>query len=369
MKDPAAGLERYEVGGAVRDALLGEPVHDHDWVVVGASVDDMLARGFTPVGSDFPVFLHPLDGSEHALARTERKTGPGHGGFECISDASVTLEQDLARRDFTINAIARRPDGTLVDPFGGQADLAARVLRHVSSAFNEDPLRVLRGARFAAQLAPYGFTLAPETVELMRAMAAGGELQTLTPERVWQETARAHGCPQPRRWWEVLREVGAIPAVFPELVGGDWDARLAALEAALPLGGVDVRLAALLAAGRDDAGLLQRLRAPRRVCEVAGLAVELADTRFDALPPERLLAVLRRLDVLRRPERFAAVLLALQAAGSLNEARRVSLEALGARLGSVDVAALQARGLEGAELGRALERERLQQVRAWLAGG
>ena len=204
----------YLVGGAVRDGLLGRPEGDRDWVVVGSSVEQMLAAGFRQVGRDFPVFLHPESQEEYALARTERKTGVGHLGFECHAGPEVTLEADLLRRDFTVNAIARDAEGALVDPHGGIADLRERRLRHVSGAFSEDPLRVLRGARFAAQL---GFELAPETADLMRRMTAAGALQELAAERVWQEFRKALDGVAPARFTAVLATVGALDPWLPEL--------------------------------------------------------------------------------------------------------------------------------------------------------
>lgn len=211
-------MQIYLVGGAVRDELLGLPARERDWVVVGARPEELLAQGYKPVGKDFPVFLHPQTGEEYALARTERKTGPGYRGFETLFSPDVTLEQDLERRDLTINAIAKDPDsGALIDPFGGQRDLRDRSLRHVSPAFVEDPVRVLRVARFAARFAPQGFTVAPATVELMREIAARGELDALVSERVWQETQRALELPAPARFFEVLRAADALPKIFPEL--------------------------------------------------------------------------------------------------------------------------------------------------------
>ncbi|QDH68878.1 multifunctional CCA addition/repair protein [Marilutibacter alkalisoli] len=207
----------YLVGGAVRDRLLGLTPGDRDWVVVGSTPEAMRAAGFQQVGRDFPVFLHPDTGEEHALARTERKSGRGHGGFVAHADPSVTLEQDLARRDFTINAIAEDADGHLVDPFGGARDIEARVLRHVGPAFAEDPLRVLRAARFMARLAPLGFNVAPETVQLMREMAASGELAELTAERVWQELRRALVAAMPSAFLRTLHDCGALAVVLPEV--------------------------------------------------------------------------------------------------------------------------------------------------------
>ena len=205
----------YIVGGAVRDELLGLPVQDRDYVVVGATPQQMAAQGFRPVGKDFPVFLHPATHEEYALARTERKTAPGYAGFVFHTDADVTLEQDLIRRDLTINAIAKAEDGTLIDPFGGRRDLQARLLRHVSPAFAEDPVRILRIARFAARFAD--FTVAPETNALMRQMVAAGEVDALVPERVWQELARGLMEARPSRMFEVLRACGALARILPEL--------------------------------------------------------------------------------------------------------------------------------------------------------
>jgi tRNA nucleotidyltransferase (CCA-adding enzyme) len=208
-------MKIYAVGGAVRDELLGLPVQDRDYVVVGATPEQMVALGFRPVGKDFPVFLHPVTHEEYALARTERKTAPGYSGFVFHTDPGVTLEQDLIRRDLTVNAIARAEDGTLIDPFGGQNDLRARLFRHVSPAFAEDPVRILRSARFAARFAD--FSVAPQTGELMRQMVAAGEVDALVPERVWQELARGLMEAKPSRMFEVLRACGALARILPEL--------------------------------------------------------------------------------------------------------------------------------------------------------
>lgn len=208
-------MKIYTVGGAVRDALLGLPVHDSDYVVVGATSDDMLRQGFRPVGKDFPVFLHPETQEEYALARTERKTAPGYKGFVFHADPGVTLEEDLLRRDLTINAMARAEDGSLIDPFGGQQDLQGRVFRHVSPAFAEDPVRILRVARFAARFAD--FHVAAETNALMRAMVEQGEVDALVPERVWQELARGLMEQMPSRMFQVLRDCGALARILPEL--------------------------------------------------------------------------------------------------------------------------------------------------------
>jgi tRNA nucleotidyltransferase (CCA-adding enzyme) len=210
-------MEVYLVGGAVRDGLLGRAIRERDYVVTGATADELLAQGYRPVGRDFPVFLHPQTQAEYALARRERKTGPGYHGFVTDFSPDITLEEDLLRRDLTINAIAQRADGTLIDPHDGQADLAARTLRHVSPAFGEDPVRVLRVARFAARFAPLGFTVHESTRALMRKMVADGEVAALVPERVWQETLRALEEPRPEVFFEVLRDCGALAVIFPEV--------------------------------------------------------------------------------------------------------------------------------------------------------
>ncbi|WP_305804227.1 multifunctional CCA addition/repair protein [Stenotrophomonas sp. YIM B06876] len=211
-------MKIYLVGGAVRDALLGLDAGDRDWVVVGATQAQMQAQGYRPVGRDFPVFLHPHTGEEYALARTERKSGRGYRGFVVDADPSVTLEEDLLRRDFTINAIARdEASGELVDPYGGVGDIERRVLRHVGPAFSEDPLRVLRAARFMARFAPLGFRVAPETMVLMRQIAASGELDTLVPERVWQELRKVLASQQPSAFLRTLHEAGALGSILPEL--------------------------------------------------------------------------------------------------------------------------------------------------------
>ena len=210
-------MDTYLVGGAVRDRLLGLPEGDRDWVVVGQTSAAMLARGFRAVGRDFPVFLHPHSNEEYALARTERKSGRGHRGFVVDADPSVTLEEDLGRRDFTINAIAQAADGSLVDPHGGTRDLELRLLRHVGPAFSEDPLRVLRAARFMARFAPLGFRVADGTNALMRSMVDSGELAELVPERVWQELSRALASAAPSAFVRTLRDCGALAAILPEV--------------------------------------------------------------------------------------------------------------------------------------------------------
>src|ERR1700729_457594 len=210
-------MQVYLVGGAVRDRLLGRAVGERDWVVVGATPAELTAQGYTPVGKDFPVFLHPQSKEEYALARQERKVAPGYHGFTTVFSPDVTLAEDLQRRDLTINAMAEDAGGLIVDPYGGQRDLEARLLRHVSAAFVEDPVRVLRVARFAARFGARGFTVAPETQELMQEMVRSGEINALVPERVWAETERALGEARPELFFSTLRECGALEVIFPEI--------------------------------------------------------------------------------------------------------------------------------------------------------
>ena len=301
----------YVVGGAVRDALLGLPESDRDWVVVGATPQQLLELGYKPVGKDFPVFLHPDTHEEVALARTERKTGPGYKGFSFHAAPEVTLEEDLARRDLTINAIARAEDGTLIDPFGGQADLRSRVLRHVSPAFVEDPVRLLRLARLAARFPD--FSVAPETMALLRRMVADGEVDALVPERVWQELQRGLMTATPQRMLDVLRDCGALARLLPAL-DAQWDTRRATvlaccarLQAALP-----VRWASLMQ-GLDPVAV----RATGEQLRVNAECLALADLLLReqgpvqssaALDAAALMDLFERCDALRRPERFAALL-------------------------------------------------------------
>ena len=289
-------MKAYVVGGAVRDELLGLPVHDRDYVVVGATPEEMTAAGFRPVGKDFPVFLHPKTHEEYALARTERKSGRGYKGFTVYAAPDVTLEQDLARRDLTINAIAKADDGTLIDPFNGKKDLQEKVLRHVSEAFQEDPVRILRVARFAAR---FGFRIADETMTLMKSMVASGEADHLVPERVWQEFAKGLMEPQPALMFEALERCGLRPKLLAEL-------------AALPKnfsGPLPVRFA-VLCWPLAEAGILalcERLKVPNEERELAVLACR-TQKFLNAAKADELLNLLKRADSFRRPERFALLL-------------------------------------------------------------
>ncbi|HEX4243462.1 MAG TPA: multifunctional CCA addition/repair protein [Steroidobacteraceae bacterium] len=344
-------MQVYLVGGAVRDALLGLPVKERDWVVVGGSRAELERSGYREVGRDFPVFLHPQTHEEYALARLERKVGAGYRGFTVEFGPEVTLEEDLGRRDLTINAIARGADGELHDPFGGRRDLEARILRHVSPAFIEDPVRVLRIARFAARFAPLGFTVAAETLDLMRAMVDAGEVDALVPERVWQETEKALGEPRASEFFRVLRACGALRAIYPEIDAlfgvpqpPEWHPEidtgvhtLMVLDQAVALSADPrVRFAALVhdlgkgTSPREEwpshrgheqrsvaliEALAGRLRIPGDYRELAVIVARYHGNvhRAFELKPATLLDILERADAFRRGERFAGALLACEA--------------------------------------------------------
>ncbi len=311
-------MKTFRVGGCVRDELLGLPVQDHDHVVVGADPAEMVKRGFRPVGADFPVFLHPETNEEYALARTERKTAPGYRGFVFHADAGVTLEEDLRRRDLTINAMARGEDGRLVDPYGGERDLHAGILRHVSDAFAEDPVRILRVARFAAR---FGFAIAAETMALMRRMVEAGEADALVPERVWRELARGLMEKTPSRVIAVLRECGALARILPEVDGAfDRPDEPEALAQRLDCGAargyaLAVRYALLVLDLEPGAAarLAERVNAPGDCRELAQLAIRERDAIETCdLDAESTLDMLERADAFRRPERLERLLEAAQ---------------------------------------------------------
>jgi tRNA nucleotidyltransferase (CCA-adding enzyme) len=402
----------YEVGGAVRDALLGLPVEERDWVVVGASAADLESLGYRRVGKDFPVFLHPKTGEEYALARTERKTGPGYTGFAFDAAPTVTLDDDLKRRDLTINAIARADNGELFDPWSGRADLDARVLRHVSPAFSEDPLRVLRVARFAARFSPLGFTIAAETLELMRHIVTTGEMEALRPERVWQETVKALATERPDVYVETLRACGALERVFPEIDAlfgvpqpEQWHPEIdtgvhtmMALRMAARLSRNEtVRFAVLvhdLGKATTPKELLprhhgheqrseellervcRRLPVPNRFRDLARLVALHHGTVHKAaeLKPQTVLRLIMGADGLRQPERFDEMLLACEADARCRkgledraypQADRLRTALRAAK--SVDAGKVKAeRGLDGEALGKALHEERLAAIKAVL---
>ncbi|MDF3866105.1 multifunctional CCA addition/repair protein [Pseudomonas denitrificans (nom. rej.)] len=403
-------MQIYKVGGAVRDRLLGIPFSDTDWVVVGASADEMLAQGYRPVGADFPVFLHPKTGEEYALARTERKSGRGYGGFTFYASPDVTLEEDLIRRDLTINAMAEDHDGQVFDPYHGQKDLEARLLRHVSPAFAEDPLRVLRVARFAARYAPMSFSVAPETLALMRELSDSGELEALTAERSWKEISRALMESRPDVFIQVLRDCGALAVLMPEvdaLFGVPQPPQhhpevdtgehvLAVLrECARYAQPLSVRWACLVHdVGKGETreeewpkhhahehlglplidAINARFKVPRDCQELARLVGEYHTHCHRALElrPNTILELLQSFDVYRRPQRFEEFL----AASEMDARGRHGLEdreypqaeylrgaAQAAR--SVAVQPLLEKGYKGAELGEALKRERLTALKAY----
>jgi tRNA nucleotidyltransferase/poly(A) polymerase len=377
-------MQIYLVGGAVRDSLLGLPITEKDWVVVGSTPDELLALGFKPVGRDFPVFLHPQTHEEYALARTERKTGRGYTQFSCFAAPTVSLEDDLKRRDLTINAIAQSEEGQLIDPYGGQADLSQRLLRHVSDAFAEDPVRILRIARFAARFAYLGFTIADETQILLRHMVDDGEVDTLVAERVWQELEKALGERNPEVFFHVLNQCGALPIIFPELNPSKislYEAQRALSCACQFTQTKRVRLAAWLSLACQDNAIpsfCQRHRLPKAYTELAiGVAnyQNLCDTAL-TLTPEALVRLLKNLDAVRNPQRFQDFLLACTAifqahcAPGLSDAKKIPstyppadfLPRVVTILRDVKIESLIAQGLTGAALGEALHNAQITAV-------
>lgn len=351
----------YLVGGAVRDSLLGRPSNDKDYVVVGATPDDMLSQGFKKVGADFPVFLHPSTGEEYALARTERKTGSGYNGFSVAFDTSVTLEDDLRRRDLTINAMARDLNtGELHDPFDGQKDLKAGILRHVSEAFAEDPVRVLRVARFAAR---YSFTVAPETLELMKKLVADGEMQTLTVERVWNEVEKALAEPYADQFFRTLQDCGAVLDLFPEVCGRSFklnELRRAALRKALTPA---QRLAVLLANMEDDKmqDMFARLKAPTEFSELTQATLVMnrkLPNGFCWREADGIFKDLETMNAWRKPELFHRVAESLMFCSE-----RPQIEYVDALLASLDLTMKvqfqslstdQQKSLKGKDIGKAI---------------
>lgn len=400
-------MKTYLVGGAVRDKLLGRTVTEHDWVVVGSSPEEMQAKGFVPVGKDFPVFLHPQTKEEYALARTERKTGKGYGGFSFYCGGEVTLEDDLIRRDLTVNAIAEDENGVIIDPYNGQQDLANKLLRHVSPAFAEDPVRILRIARFAARYHSLGFRVADETITLMKTMVADGEVDHLVAERVWKETERALGEPHPEIFIEVLRSCNALARLFPEvdaLFGVPQTAThhpeidtgihtlLSLQQAVILSSSTCVRFATLLHdlgktttprvewprhIAHEDRSLplikqlCERIAAPKDYKDLALMVAQWHTHCHRALElkPVTILKVLQSNDAFRRPERFEQFLLCCEAdargrTGFENRAYpqadffRAALKAAQA----VDIAAIQQSGHTGQAFGDEVNRQRLQNL-------
>lgn len=404
-------MEVYLVGGAVRDEQLGIHAKERDWCVVGSSPDELRAAGYKQVGKDFPVFLHPKTGEEYALARTERKTAPGYHGFSFHTSPDVTIEEDLGRRDLTINAMAQDKDGNLIDPFNGLSDIASKQIRHVSSAFQEDPVRILRTAKFAARFANLGFTVAPETMDLMSQMAVNGEADTLVPDRVWKETEAAIGGSDPNVFFEVLRECGALASVYPEIDAlfgvpqpAKWhpeiDCGLHTLmvvqQAAWLCDSIDVRFAALTHDlgkattakekwprhhGHEKRGvdiirlMAKRLPIPVACRELAVLVAELhghAHRAFE-LRSSTVLKVLERTDAFRRQDRFEKFLIACEAdargrTGFENKPYPQAAYLAGALRAAITVSAADVirAGAQGAQISEALSKEREGAIAAYI---
>lgn len=353
-------MQCYLVGGAVRDKLLGYPHQERDWVVVGATPEEMLRAGFKPVGRDFPVFLHPQTREEYALARIERKSGHGYHGFTFYSSPDVTLEQDLERRDLTINAMAEDEHGNLIDPYGGQRDLQQHVLRHIAPAFAEDPLRVLRVARFAARYFHLGFHIADETLELMKAIVAADEIEHLVAERVWKETERALLERDPAVYFDVLRQCGALARLCPELEATSFDGLTSATRISKS---VVVRFAALCARLDRNAAIsfCTRIKIPNDCRDLALLAVIHIETISDCDNAEKALSLFDNVDAWRRPERFVQLLCVARAL-EVPAKKTTQLEQLQQIAAAVTTQELIAQGFSGKTLGDRLRLERLRAI-------
>lgn len=403
-------MQIFLVGGAVRDQLLGLPVKEKDWVVVGATADELLAQGYKSVGKDFPVFLHPITQEEYALARQERKTAPGYGGFDFDTNANVSLEEDLLRRDLTINAMAQDANGEIIDPYNGQQDLQQRVLRHVSPAFSEDPVRILRIARFSARFHHLGFHIAEETWQLMRTIVTANEVDHLVPERIWKETARALHEPNPQIFFEVLRNCGALARLMPELdalfgvpqrpefhpeVDTGVHSLMSLTQACLLSENIAVRFASLIHDlgkartpaeilprhhGHEQAGLTpikslaKRLALPKDILELSLLCAEFHTHCHRALEltPQTLCTLFQRLDAFRRPERLELFCLCCEAdaRGRTGFEMRPYLQAdylrgALAQCQAIQVSELIAEGFADAALGRAIHDRRINVLKRY----
>ncbi|PHM66459.1 multifunctional tRNA nucleotidyl transferase/2'3'-cyclic phosphodiesterase/2'nucleotidase/phosphatase [Xenorhabdus stockiae] len=383
-------MKVYLVGGAVRDQLLNLPVTERDWVVVGGNPEELLSQGYQQVGKDFPVFLHPQTHEEYALARTERKSGQGYTGFTCYAAPDVTLEEDLLRRDLTINAIAQTAEGELIDPYQGVEDLKNRILRHVSAAFAEDPLRVLRLARFAARFAHLDFSIATETQALITEMTTSGELSSLTPERVWRETEKALASQSPQVYFQVLRNCGALAVLFPEL-NTLFDAPLKHTDTDINMGvhslnvlkmstylstDTDIRFASLCTHIESEQikQLCERLRIPNSARDLAGIVAQYSGWVHTAqqLPPEKVLALFNAIDVWRKPQRLEQLIVCSKADICASTCSKTPLYPSENYLrGAFTVAAqvsvqqIIARGFQGAEIRAELERQRRLAIADW----
>ncbi|MDC9612486.1 CCA tRNA nucleotidyltransferase [Xenorhabdus khoisanae] len=390
-------MKVYLVGGAVRDQLLGLPVTERDWVVVGGNPETLLSEGYQQVGKDFPVFLHPKTHEEYALARTERKSGQGYTGFTCYAAPDVTLEEDLLRRDLTINAMAQTPEGELFDPYHGADDLKNRTLRHVSAAFSEDPLRVLRLARFAARFAHLGFSIAPETQSLIAEMVASGELSSLTAERVWRETEKALASQSPQVYFQVLRNCGALAVLFPEIdnlfgiplpLRGEIQEKtplrldagfhsLQVLRMSIQLSDeADIRFASLCShiGTMSVKQMCERLRIPNSVRDLATIVAQYHSWVHTAeqLSPETLLTLFNAVDAWRKPQRIEQLIICSEADNHGYTDSEAAPYPQGNYLRKVFTIASQvsvqeviARGFQGAEIRTELERQRRIAIENW----
>lgn len=380
-------MKIYLVGGAVRDKLLGLPVHERDWVVVGATPEEMLDLGYTPVGKEFPVFLHPETKEEYALARTERKTAPGYKGFAFNTNCDVTLEEDLKRRDLTINAIAECPTGELIDPYDGQGDLDKGRLRHVSPAFAEDPVRVLRVARFAARFGKSGFSVAHDTNTLMREMVANGEVDHLVPERVWAELAKALATDTPEKFFTVLHGCHALGVLFPE-IEAEYDKTLEAHnQAGLPehlqmlkqcaerSDDPRIRFAALLLmTGKQSStderlesatAICERYRAPNEYTQLATIAIRVVETINSDIASE-LLSAMEAASAFRNQARWQQLLTLFQATGHIDTATADLLQNVHQIAANINAASLENKSLQGPEIGEAIRAKRCKAIEQML---
>jgi tRNA nucleotidyltransferase (CCA-adding enzyme) len=369
-------MQIYLVGGAVRNALLQLPVQERDWVVVGSSEVEMLALGYLKVGKDFPVFLHPTSKEEYALARLERKTAAGYHGFTCIASPSVTLEEDLQRRDLTINAIAQTADGQLIDPYGGVADMQAKILRHVSPAFSEDPLRVLRVARFAASFYALGFRIADSTMQLMHSMCINGELHSLTPTRVWLEVEKALATQHPLIFFKTLHILGALKIVLPELANiWQYPQKIARLEQSLAMiCQITTTLPARFATLCFPLSLQQlktwqtRAVLPSAYCHLAILSkrcLPMLPKTITAFTAESILSVLQTCDAWRRPHLLQQTLLVAAAEAQLPIGEYQPAQLLQACLlacQNIQITPWVEQGLDGAAIGKAMQQARLTAI-------
>ncbi|MDX2347178.1 MAG: multifunctional CCA tRNA nucleotidyl transferase/2'3'-cyclic phosphodiesterase/2'nucleotidase/phosphatase [Legionella sp.] len=357
-------MKIYLVGGAVRDALLNEPVHEQDWVVVGATPDMLLKQGYQQVGRDFPVFLHPKTKEEYALARTERKSGAGYYGFACDANPNITLEEDLLRRDLTINAIAKDEAGNLIDPYHGVDDIKHKILKHVSEAFMEDPVRVLRLARFAARFYALGFRVADETAVLVKQMLKAGELKHLVPERVWQEWDKSLVSSHPEIFMKSLQDLGIFGEIFPLLDTENHQAMLEKLVAvAARSDNALIRFSAFMSGIQDKNKIkkfCETLRVPNAYKDLAVLAVVFNQAAYhDA---KQIVSALERVDAFRKPERFKDLLIVCEARSDMRKKWQNAREACN----MVDVSALVAKGHQGEAMKKALYDSRVSAVQAIL---